>query len=123
MGMQVWKVGVRMKPEAAVLRACLDYLAAKHVLAFRMNTGAVKIDKRFLRFGVPGMADILAFPVERNGNAFFARCPLWIECKAEKGRQSDVQKSFQLLVEEHNHDYRIVRSIEDLQKVLDTAHG
>ena len=40
----------------------MDYLAAKGILAFRMNTGAMKLEKRFVRSGVPGMADVLACP-------------------------------------------------------------
>ena len=51
-----------MTPEGFIQDLILDWLAAKHILAFRMNTGALKIDKRYVKFGVKGMADILAFP-------------------------------------------------------------
>lgn len=110
------------KPEAGLQRAVLDYLAATRILAFRMNTGAVKTESRFFRFGVPGMADILAFPVVKHSN--FHDCqhwvpePLWIECKAPDGRQSELQKSFQKQVEEAGHRYIIVRRLEDVEAVI-----
>lgn len=94
-------------------KAILDYLAATGVLAFRMNTGAVKLDERFMRFGVPGMADILAF---------CDRChrivPLWIECKSATGRQSELQRSFQSQVERHGHGYILARSLDDVINAL-----
>jgi hypothetical protein len=116
-----------MTPEGAVLRACLDWLAAKRIYAIRMNTGAVSAEhngkKRFMRFGVPGCADILAFPRERYAALGFPTSadfeytvPTWIECKALKGRQSDLQKSFQKQVEAEGHKYILIWSIEDLEK-------
>jgi hypothetical protein len=102
-------------PEGYVQSAILDYLDAKHVLAFRMNTGAVKLASGFVRFGVKGMADIIAF-----GNTRMPRLPrvIWIECKAAGGRQSEEQKSFQAQVEEAGHTYIVARSIDDVAVVL-----
>jgi hypothetical protein len=109
-------------PEGAILKQILDYLAARNILAFRMQTGAVaneyKGKKRFMRFGTPGMADVLAFPVDHYGNATFIRCPLWIEVKSSTGKQSELQKSFQEQVEDHGHNYIIARSIEDVEAAL-----
>ena len=112
-----------MTPEGAILKSCLDYLAAKHILAFRMNTGAMAAEhngkKRFMRFGTPGMADILAFP-KRWIDQFHVHghweyeLPCWIECKTETGRQSELQKSFQKQVEENGHRYLIARGVDDL---------
>jgi hypothetical protein len=47
--------------ERMVLSACLDLLDASPKVAFawRQNTGAVKIAKRFVRFGFKGCSDIL----------------------------------------------------------------
>jgi hypothetical protein len=47
--------------ERQVLNACLDLLDASPKVAFawRQNTGAVKIAKRFVRFGFKGCSDIL----------------------------------------------------------------
>jgi hypothetical protein len=124
--------------ESEIQRAILDYLAARHILAFRQNTGAVaseyKGKKRFMRFGTPGMADILAFPSEMTVFGFVTDgvnldprpvskrvkgvFVLWIECKAVKGKQSELQKSFQAQVEEAGHHYLVARSVEDVEAVL-----
>ena len=48
--------------ESPVQRLILDWLAAEHIFSLRMNTGVAKFDDRFVRFGVKGQGDILAFP-------------------------------------------------------------
>jgi len=42
----------------------------------------------------------------------------WIEVKAPKGVQSELQKSFQKQVEDHGHRYAICRSVEDVEELL-----
>src|SRR5271156_3876882 len=117
--------------ETELLRLVLDWLAAKHIFAIRMNTGAVKITsetrddqplkgkERFFRFGVPGMADILAFPhdppVLNSIQHIYPITPLWIELKVGKNGQSDLQKSFQKQVEREGHMYILCRSLEELE--------
>ena len=102
-----------MTPEGQVVRACLDLLAAERILAFRMNTGAVKVGKRFFRFGTVGMADILAFPYG---------WVLWVECKATT-KQTAEQKSFGDLVTHHCHDYIIVEDSDELHGWLRSHTG
>jgi hypothetical protein len=109
-----------MTPEGYVLDAVMDYLAANHIFAFRMQVGAAKIDKRFVRFGVPGCADILAFPIRCGCPEWCPKCDnhqrvVWIECKAPNGKQSALQKSFQEQVEAQGHRYILARSISDLE--------
>lgn len=103
-------------PEAQTQALILDYLQAKGVLAFRMNTGAMRAEykgkSRFMRFGVPGMADVLAFPLNHTMEV------LWIECKAPKGTQSGLQRSFQEQVESHGHRYILAKSLEDVKEAL-----
>jgi hypothetical protein len=114
------QVGGAVK-ESEIQKAILDYLAARHILAFRMQTGAsvseYKGKTRMVRYGTPGMADILAFPMritwENEGVI-----PLWLEVKADNGKQSEMQKSFQAQVEDEGHVYAIVRSIEDVERIL-----
>lgn len=116
-----------MTPEGAVLRQILDWLAAKHILAFRMQVGGMAGEnsgkKWFMRFGTPGMADILAFPRSLSKNAYLdiTLPPLWIECKAAKGRQSELQKSFQAQVERDGHRYIIARSVDDVEATLNLS--
>ena len=107
-----------MTPEGFIQDLILDWLAAKHILAFRMNTGALKIDKRYVKFGVKGMADILAFPRYRWELQWEYTVPLWIEVKSEKGKQSAEQKSFQEQVEADGHHYVVARSVEDVEAAL-----
>jgi hypothetical protein len=111
----------RTTPEQQLQRLILDYLAAQGIMAFRMNTGAVKTGGRFFRFGVPGMADVLAFRVsgvDLRGNWCECIQPVWIECKAPKGVQSALQKSFQQQVEREGHRYIVARTLEEVQEVL-----
>jgi hypothetical protein len=107
------------KPEAAVQKAVLDLLAAKKILAFRNNVGSMqgshKGKRWFVRFGVTGMADVVAYP-----KRFIAACnwthvaPLWIECKAPTKKQTTEQTNFQKLVESHGHAYIVVDDIDKL---------
>ena len=119
---------VQTLSEAQIQTQIIDYLAARHILAFRMNTGAMvseyKERKRFMRFGVPGMADVLAFVMERSFPSYFtcatfdAPRPLWIEVKSATGKQSELQKSFQRQVEGYGHTYILARSLEDVKNAL-----
>jgi hypothetical protein len=112
---------MKMTPEGAIVKQILDFLEAKRVLAFRINTGAMKSEHkgkmRFMRFGSVGMADILAFTFDRNEPSRPSRA-LWIECKTGKGRQSEAQKSFQSKVEHDGHRYVTARSMDDVADLL-----
>ena len=112
-------------PEAQLQALIMDWLQANHVLAFRMQTGAsvseYKGKKRMVRYGVPGMADVLAFRVRYRGVddqgvwcSFTEITPVWIECKAPDGKQSPLQKSFQAQVESHHHKYIVAYSLDDV---------
>ena len=109
--------------ESQIQRSILDYLAARHILAFRMQSGATMSSyggkTRMIRYGTPGMADILAFvqPSECDYPHGHQRV-YWIECKTEKGKQSELQKSFQAQVDHEGHRYGVCRSIEDVEDLL-----
>jgi hypothetical protein len=105
-------------PERDLLKAVLDYLAAEHVLAFRMAVGATTVGNRFFRWGTPGMADVIAFPVWHDCGKAKMGSVLWLETKTAKGKQSPLQRSFQLQVEEYGHRYAIIRSLDDLISTL-----
>jgi hypothetical protein len=69
------------------------------------------------------MADILAFQnvprFDVDSDGFVDDItPFWLECKTEKGKQSDYQKSFQAQVEAEGHIYAICRSIDDVKELL-----
>jgi hypothetical protein len=113
------KVVAQTVSESQTQRAILDHLAAKHILAFRMQTGSSVRSyggkTRAIHFGVPGMADILAFPRIYDAATNGFPLPTWIECKAPKGKQSDLQKSFQARVEAEGHSYILAFSLDDLE--------
>lgn len=112
------------KPEAAVQKAVLDLLAAKKILAFRNNVGSMqgahKGKRWFVRFGVTGMADVVAYPRPHfHGTKSCGICGgtgdvLWIECKAPTKKQTAEQTDFQKLVESHGHAYIVVDDIDKL---------
>lgn len=78
---------------------------------WRVNTGAVKTADRFIRYGLPGMADIsgLLAPSGRR---------IEIECKSATGRQSEQQRNWQRMIEKHGGLYVLARSVEDVERAL-----
>lgn len=58
-----------------------------------------------------GVSDLI---VIHNGKVLF------VECKDDKGRQSDKQKHFQELVEAQGFKYYIVRSLEEFKEIFST---
>lgn len=107
-------MATRKTPEGYVLASVLEYLAVKKIFAMRMNSGAIQ-DKRGIpvRMHKPGTADVLAFDREAFRDKSFR--PVWIECKAPNGKQSDSQKKFQGKVEAEGHKYILAFSIDDLE--------
>lgn len=101
--------------EKDILRQVLDYLAVKHIFAFRLGTGAFFGDYHGRSWAFkahslgPGAADILALP---------ATGVLWIEVKAPYGRQRPAQKLFEQYVTGWGHRYVLARSVDDLAGVL-----
>lgn len=76
------------RPEAAALVEVLKALETHNAVAwvYRMNSGAVKIGKRFVRFGWPGCPDVLG--QLKDGRL------LGVEVKAPKGKLRPEQSFF-----------------------------
>jgi hypothetical protein len=76
------------RPEAAALVEVLKALENHNAVAWvhRMNSGAVRMGKRFVRFGWPGCPDLLG--QLKDGRL------LGVEVKAERGRLSPEQIIF-----------------------------
>jgi hypothetical protein len=104
--------------ESDIQKLILDYLAAEHILAFRMNTGAMsgayKGKRWYVRFGERGQADILCFYPCHSGLFM----PVWLEIKTDVGKQSQWQKSFQADVERRGMRYYIVRNWRDIELIF-----
>ncbi len=80
------------------------------VRAWRQNTGAVKIKGQFVKFGVPGQADISG--ILDTGHR------LEIEVKSPGGQQSVEQIRFQQMIESHNGCYVLARSWQEVHDQL-----
>lgn len=107
-----------MTPEGEIQKAILEWLQAERITAWRINTGAVKVDARFIVFAVPGFSDILAIPTVSGKFKGFPcqwTAPLFIEVKTPQGRQSAEQKSFERQVKDAGGEYLLARSVEDVE--------
>ena len=95
--------------EADVQRQILGWLKyqRKYVPMFwRNNTGAVRLDKRFIRFGAVGSSDILG--ILNDGRL------LAIEVKSAKGKLTKYQKDFIDGVNSAGGVAFVARSIDDV---------
>ena len=92
--------------ETDIMRLCLIGLYRQYPsgLWYRRNTGALKTDSGFVRFGLPGMADI---------GGILHSIAWEIEIKSAKGKQSDEQKNWQQAVERAGGIYILTRSVEN----------
>ena len=119
--------------EKDVVRACLDYLKLRGILAWRNQTGMYRGTYKgktwVARQGILGSADIIACvpkkveaTVSRLGQMYsttFNLGILWaIECKGSRGGQSDAQKAFEAEVRRCGGRYVVVRSVADLEEAL-----
>lgn len=100
------------KPEAAALNAVLKALRTHPNVAWieRMNTGAIKVDNRFVRFGFKGCPDVIG--QLRDGRF------LGVEVKASRGRLRPEQAMFIELVKEYGGIAFMAKGFDDVFKHL-----
>ncbi len=115
---------MKVKPEQAVQRAITDLLTVERVWWRRMQSGmlpgfAQGGKRRPIRVGTPGMADILCTP--RVAVSKGQLVILWVEAKSPVGKQSNVQREFQVEVEAEGHFYLLARSSDDVKAWLKEA--
>ena len=102
-------------PESDLQKACKRWFDYQHghlaKMCFCVPNGGFRNFKEASRMKaegvVAGASDIILL-VGRNG--YNALC---IELKAEKGRQTDLQREWQEVAEKYGNKYIIVRSLED----------
>lgn len=109
--------------ESDIQRTILDGLAAMHIWAIRMNSGAMygshKGKRWAVRFGRKGMADILALRLKTvlwTGDHLIS--PTWIEVKQPGKKQTPDQILFQKEVEAEGHRYILATSWEGVLAVI-----
>ena len=120
--------------ETDTVQAILSFLRLHRIPAWRMNTGATKIGSRFIRFGSPGMADVIGIvPCCKDGTvmeagrlagygSFVLGNPvgrfLAIEVKSAKGKVSDAQYAFAKTVTDAGGLCVLARSVDDVARAL-----
>ncbi len=100
--------------EKDIVRSILDYLEFRKIFHWRNNTGATIITRQsgkkdFYRFGAVGSPDIFAVI---DGKIY------GIEVKTLTGVQSENQKLWQKDFEKAGGIYLLIRSLDELIKVL-----
>lgn len=124
------------RKESEVQKAILDYLShVPGVVAWRSNAGAVAAEhkgaRRFVRFGFPGMSDIIGWahwcgrlkalrhhiPAAENCDSCSARF-LAIEVKAPSKMPTPAQESFLRHVQASGGIAILAYSVEDVRKGL-----
>ena len=108
--------------EKDVLRAILHYLTLRQVWHRRLNSGAALLEsgatgkpRRFVRYGAPGMPDILA-----RGTT---GAVIWIEVKSPTGRQTEDQRKWQMDMERFGDIYIVARKVEDVMSLFEAVHA
>ena len=101
--------------ETAIVRQCLDYLAARKIFAWRQNAAAVPLPGGgFRRFsGLRGVADILGV---LDKGRFLA-----VEVKSPKGKTSPEQDAFLDAVTALGGVACVVHSVDELEADLREA--
>ncbi len=99
--------------EATVLAHVL--LALKYhpcvAMVWRVNSGAVKTDERFIRYGFVGCSDILG--ILKGGRL------LAVECKSAKGRLTVAQQSFLEVITKAGGLAIVARGVDDVIRGLE----
>jgi hypothetical protein len=121
---------VKTPKEQDTVRAILQLLAAHRIPAWRINSGAVKIERRFLRFGAVGMSDILGIRTVYQGTGTGQVSPgfltgsvaygqfLAIEVKSAKGKVTPAQQGFLNQVTWAGGKAFVARSVDDVKQAL-----
>lgn len=98
-----------MTPEGDLVKSCLDYLAAKRIFAFRINTtGVFDPSKQIFRkfTGMKGVSDILG--ILPNGKF------MSLECKIKPNKPTEDQDLFMDNVTDNGGVALLVYSIDEL---------
>ncbi len=118
-------MGIRKPKEGDLVKQCLQWLQIRHPrgVFWRCNSGATKIGDRFIRFGsMPGVSDIIGvIPVAIGQRGYWIDQVgkfIAVECKMPKGRLQPSQQAFIEAVQAAGGIAGVVRSIEDLKRLV-----
>ncbi len=98
--------------ESQIVNLCIRWLWLHGCYVWRQNTGAYKPvnSDRYIRFGIPGCADIIGVIGDGPMRGKF----LAIECKSAKGKMSEHQIKFKEVIESKGGIYILAHSVDDL---------
>ena len=98
--------------ESDIQKAIMDYLRLNGYFCNKFHTTGIYVRKRdtYMKNPNKGCPDILAF---KKGFTNLA-----VECKSDKGVQSDEQLEWGKRFEESGGIYILARSLDDVEKVL-----
>lgn len=101
--------------ETALVKACLDYLRLRGIMAWRTNSGAMTVEskgkKRFVRFnGAQGCSDVLGI---LPGGMFLA-----VECKMPGKNPTPLQRAFLDAVVRAGGASFVIHDLGELQDCL-----
>jgi len=119
-----------MKPETILQNKIIRAIGTRSdVRIWRSHPGGATVQGRFIRFGIPGQADLTGIlPVVQvlvcpHCDGQLSTPPLGvrleIEVKTESGRLSKDQQAFQGMVERFGGIYVVARSAEDVIRVIE----
>src|SRR5262245_43864337 len=106
-------MGIKAPRESGLTRAVLQYLTLRGIVCWRNNTGALKVQNRFARFGAPGAADVLGL---LPGGRLLA-----VEVKRPGGKTTGLQRAWLDMVGRAGALALVVISVDDLARQLGEA--
>ncbi len=96
--------------ESVIVKQCLEHLEHLGYLAWRNNSGLMFVQGRRIQLAPAGTPDIVGLDLKGGF--------IGVECKAEKGYQSDNQKMFEEKIKKNKGIYLLVHSVEELKEKL-----
>lgn len=95
--------------EKDIQKAIIEYLNYRGVFNWRNNSGAMKTEHSFVRFGAVGSPDVFAM----QGGILYG-----IEVKTPKGVLSPYQKHWGELLEKAGGKYVVARSVDEVMAIF-----
>lgn len=102
-------------PETKLQRQILDYLALRRIMAWRNNSGWLKIGQRVIQMAPAGSPDIIGI---LPGGRF-----LGIECKMQREGLSIEQRKFCRRLQDNGALVFVARSVGDVERELKAVLG
>jgi len=120
------KVAGKVNAHTALVKAIVASLnLIPGVDAIPMNTGEIHREGVHVKYGFPGMFDIMVRsgrnPTQRwdsNKGTIHVKETLWIEVKTGTGRLSAVQVAFKEMITRWGDRYLVCRSVDDAEKAV-----